>query len=64
VATGGDLYFLPTDFGTTAVAYNPDEVPEADVASLEVFKNPAYAGRISIPDNVDDAWALAYLATG
>jgi spermidine/putrescine transport system substrate-binding protein len=64
VASEGDLYFLPTDFGTTAVAYNPDEVPAEDVASLEVFKNPAYAGRISIPDNVDDAWALAYLATG
>jgi spermidine/putrescine transport system substrate-binding protein len=34
------------------------------VASLEIFNNPAYAGRLSIPDNVDDAYALAYLATG
>lgn len=64
VGQGGDLYFLPTDFGTTAIAYNPEEVPEEDVASLEVFKNPKYAGRVAIPDNVDDAWALAYLATG
>jgi len=60
----GQTYFIPTDFGSTAVAYNPDEVPAEDVASLEVFKNPAYAGRMSIPDNVDDAYALAYLATG
>ena len=60
----GELFFLPTDFGTTAIAYNPDEVPAEDVASLGVFLNPAYAGRIAIPDNVDDAWALAYLATG
>jgi spermidine/putrescine transport system substrate-binding protein len=29
-----------------------------------VFHNPAYAGRMTIPDNVDDAWALAYLAIG
>ena len=60
----GEMFFLPTDWGTTAIAYNPDEVPAEDVATLEVFKNPAYAGRLALPDNVDDAWALAYLATG
>lgn len=58
------VYFIPTDWGSTAIAYNPDEVPAEDVASLQVFTNPAYAGRMTIPDNVDDAWALAYLATG
>ena len=26
--------------------------------------NAAYAGRMTLPDNVDDAYALAYLATG
>lgn len=61
---GEEIYFIPTYFGTTAIAYNPDEVPAEDVASLDVFRNPAYQGRVSIPDNVDDAWALAYLATG
>lgn len=60
----GETYFVPTDFGSTAVAYNPDEVPAEDVASLQVFKDPKYAGRMSLPDNVDDAYALAYLATG
>jgi spermidine/putrescine transport system substrate-binding protein len=58
------VFFLPTYFGTTAIAYNPEEVPEEAVATLNVFKDPAYQGRVSIPDNVDDAWALAYLATG
>ncbi len=61
---GGETYFIPVDFGSTAIAYNPDKVPAADVASLDVFKNPAYAGRVTLPDNVDDAYALAYLATG
>ncbi|WP_341366029.1 ABC transporter substrate-binding protein [Yoonia sp. BS5-3] len=62
---GGDgTYFIPTDFGSTAIAYNPDQVPAEDVASLNVFTNPAYAGRLTLPDNVDDAYALAYLATG
>lgn len=60
----GDVFFIPTDFGATAIAYNPDEVPVEDVASLAVFQNPKYAGRLSLPDNVDDAFALAYLATG
>ncbi|PYE85985.1 extracellular solute-binding protein [Pseudoroseicyclus aestuarii] len=60
----GDVYFVPTDFGSTAIAYNPEEVPEEDVSTLAVFNDPAYAGRMTIPDNVDDAYALAYLATG
>ena len=59
-----DVYFIPTDFGSTAISYNTKEVPAADVASLDVFTNPKYAGKLSIPDNVDDAYALAYLATG
>lgn len=64
VASGEALYFLPTDYGSTAVVYNTDEVPAEDVASLAIFTDPDYAGRLSIPDNVDDAYALAYLATG
>ena len=59
-----EVYFLPHNFGATAVAYNPDEVSAEDIASLDVFRNPAYAGRITMPDNTDDAYALAYLATG
>ncbi|WP_435169492.1 ABC transporter substrate-binding protein [Falsirhodobacter sp. 1013] len=58
------VWFIPTDYAYTAVAYNPDTVPEEDVQSLQVFKDPKYAGRISLPDNTDDIWALAYLATG
>ena len=63
---GGDaeVYFMPTDYGSTAIAYNAEEVPAEDVASLNVFLNPKYAGRMTLPDNVDDAYALGYLATG
>ncbi|WP_226780749.1 ABC transporter substrate-binding protein [Oceaniglobus trochenteri] len=64
VSADTDTFFIPTDFGSTGIAYNTDEVPAEDVASLEVFKNPKYAARITLPDNVDDAYALAYLATG
>jgi len=60
----GETYFIPTDWGSTAIIYNPDEVPAEDVASLQVFTNPEYAGRMTVPYNVDDTWALAFLATG
>jgi len=64
IAPGDGAYFIPTDFGSTAIAYNPEEVSEDAVQTLEIFNDPEFAGRLSIPDNVDDAYALAYLATG
>lgn len=65
-ATGpdGQVYFIPTDWGSTAIAYNPEQITAEQVSSLQIFTDPALAGRMSIPDNIDDAWALAYLATG
>jgi len=60
----GGVWFIPTDYAYTAVAYNTKEVPAEDVASLNVFKDPKYAGRISLPDNTDDVWSIALLATG
>ncbi|MCW1917680.1 extracellular solute-binding protein [Rhodobacter sp. KR11] len=58
------LWYLPTDYAYTAVAYNTADVPVEDVASLQIFTDPKYMGRISLPDNADDVWALALLATG
>lgn len=60
----GVVWYVPTYWGATAIAYRTDLVPEADVQTLQVFKDPKYAGRISLPDNTDDVWALALLATG
>ena len=58
------LWYLPTDYAYTATAYNTAEVPAEDVASLQIFTDAKYQGRISLPDNADDVWALALLATG
>lgn len=63
-ADAEDIFFVPVDYGSTAIAYNTDEVPAEAVASLDVFLNPEYQGRMTLPDNVDDAYALGYLATG
>jgi spermidine/putrescine transport system substrate-binding protein len=58
------VWYIPTDYAFTAVAYNADQVTADDVASLNVFIDPKFAGRVSLPDNTDDVWALALLATG
>jgi len=58
------VWFIPTDYAYTAIAYNTDEVSAEDVASLQIFTDPKFAGRISLPDNADDVWSLALLATG
>ena len=58
------VWFIPTDYAYTAIAYNTKDVPAEDVASLKVFTDPKYAGRISLPDSTDDVWSLAFLATG
>ena len=58
------VWFIPTDYAYTATAYNTTEVPADAVKTLQVFTDPAYAGRISLPDNADDVWSLALLATG
>ena len=58
------VWYIPTDWGATAIAYNTETVPEEDVSTLQVFVDPKYQGRTSLPDSSDDVWALAYLATG
>ena len=58
------VWYIPTDWGATAIAYNTENVPAEDVSTLQIFVDPAYQGRTSLPDSSDDVWALAYLATG
>jgi len=60
----GKSWLIPIDWGNTALTYRTDELSEADVQSLQVFADPKYQGKISIGDNVDDAYALGFLATG
>lgn len=60
----GAYYFVPVDWGNTAVTYNPDFLSDADVASLQEFADPKYAGHVSIGANIEDAYSLAFLATG
>lgn len=58
------VWYIPTDYAYTAIAYNTEQVKPEQVASLNVFIDPAFQGRTALPDTVDDSWALAFLATG
>lgn len=60
----GKQYVVPVDWGSTALTYRTDLVDATDAASLQSFADPKFADRISIPDNVDDAYALGMLAVG
>jgi putative spermidine/putrescine transport system substrate-binding protein/spermidine/putrescine transport system substrate-binding protein len=60
----GTTWFMPWDWGNTLLVYNSEKVGAEDVASLKAFADPKFEGRVSIGDNVDDAYALASLVIG
>ena len=60
----GKAWFMPWDWGNTLLTYNSEKVDEKDIQSLQAFADPKFKDRVSIGDNVDDAYALAFLAIG
>jgi spermidine/putrescine transport system substrate-binding protein len=58
------VWFIPTDYAYTAIAYNTEEVTAEQAASVNIFIDPAFAGRTALPETLEDAWSLAFLATG
>ena len=60
----GTAWFLPWDWGNTLVTYNSEKIDPKDIQSLKAFADPKFKDRVSIGDNVDDAYALASLSIG
>lgn len=60
----GTAWFLPFEWGNTVLTYRTDTVKPEEIASLKAFADPKFKDRVSIGDNVDDAYALAGLAIG
>jgi putative spermidine/putrescine transport system substrate-binding protein/spermidine/putrescine transport system substrate-binding protein len=60
----GTAWFMPFDWGNTALIYRTDKVTPEEAKSLKIFADPKYKGRVTIGDNVDDAYALASLVVG
>ena len=63
VIIDGKAYMVPFEWGNTGLIYRTDEVQGADV-SLQLLADPAYQGKIAVPDAASSAYALAALATG
>lgn len=64
VNADGKTWIMPFDWGNTALTYRTDKIKPEEVSSLQAFADPKFKGRVSIGDNVDDAYALASLAIG
>lgn len=60
---GGALHGVPWTWGLTSFAVNTGDFPEAP-ASVSVFWDPAFKGRVSIRDDALEAVQFAALATG
>ncbi len=60
----GQAWVVPFEWGNTLLTYNTEKVDAADAQSLQIFADPKYKDRVSIGNNVDDAYALASLAIG
>lgn len=60
----GTAWFMPWDWGNTSLTYNTEKIAAEDVTSLKAFADPKFKDRVSLPDNVDDAFALASLTIG
>ncbi len=60
----GKVWAIPYDNGQTSLAYNADKVPASDIASLSIFTNPKYKGKVSIADNMADWVELGLVAAG
>ncbi|WP_274627029.1 ABC transporter substrate-binding protein [Arvimicrobium flavum] len=60
----GKVWFMPWEWGNSLLTYNTEKVPAEDLKSLKILADPKYKDRVSVPDNVDDAYALASLAIG
>ncbi|MDE0045869.1 MAG: extracellular solute-binding protein [bacterium] len=50
----GEAYFMPWEFGYTAVAYNPALIDPAD-QGFSLLIDPAFKGRISCGSQIDEA---------
>ncbi|KIC17266.1 ABC transporter substrate-binding protein [Leisingera sp. ANG-DT] len=63
VTIDGQTYMVPFEWGNTGLIYRTDQIDESAV-SLQLLGDPAYQGKIAIPDAASSAYAMAALATG
>lgn len=57
------VYMMPFEWGNTGLIYRTDKIGDDEI-SLQLLADPAYQGKVAIPDAASSAYALAALATG
>ncbi|MDU8929952.1 extracellular solute-binding protein [Alisedimentitalea sp. MJ-SS2] len=63
VMIDGTAWMMPFEWGNTGLIYRTDKVSD-DKISLQLMADPAYQGKVSLPDAASSAYAMASLATG
>ncbi|SPH24262.1 Spermidine/putrescine-binding periplasmic protein [Defluviimonas aquaemixtae] len=63
IVIDGEVYMMPFEWGNTGLIYRTDKISD-DQISLQLMADPAYQGKVAIPDAASSAYALASLATG
>ena len=63
VKMDGKYYAIPWAWGSTAIAYNTDEITQTPTSMKALF-DEAYAGMITIRDDYNDAIMAAAIVTG
>jgi spermidine/putrescine-binding protein len=60
----GVQWAIPLDWGSSALTYHTEALSVEEASTLMTFTNPKFKGKVSLVDNVDDAYALGFLAVG
>lgn len=63
VVVDGRVYMMPFEWGNTGLIYRTDKIAE-DAISIQLAADPAYQGKVAIPDAASSAYAFAALGAG
>lgn len=63
ITMDGKVWMLPFDWGRTGLIYRTDMISD-DAISLDLATKPEFEGKVSIPDIVTGAYAMAAVAIG
>jgi spermidine/putrescine-binding protein len=58
------VYMVPTSSGFSGIVYNPDEVPQGVDSYLDLFEDPALAGKVTLEDSPLSTFPAVALGLG
>ena len=64
VSVDGEIWLVPEQAGTSGIVYDRRAVPEGVTSYLQLFTDPALAGKVTFEDTASTTMAVAALALG